>query len=80
MTRETITLTREEQRRMIVLTQVREQRMGAPQAAVLLGLSLRPCRRLLAAFRRDGPAALAHGHRGRPAPNRVSRVLARRIV
>ncbi len=54
--------------------------MGAPQAAVLLGLSLRHCRRLLAAFRRDGPAALAHGNRGRPAPNRVSRVLARRIV
>jgi len=80
MTRETITLTQVEQRRVIVLTQVREQQIDAAHAAALLGLSLRHCRRLLAAFRRAGPAALAHGNRGRPAPNRVPRVLERRIV
>lgn len=80
MTRETITLTQAEQRRVIVLTQVREQRMKARQAAALLGLSLRHCRRLLAAFRRDGPAALAHGNRGRSAANRVPTSLQRRIV
>lgn len=80
MTRETITLTQIEQRRVIVLTQVREQRIDAARAALLLGISLRHCRRLLAAFRRDGPAALAHGNRGRPALNRVPRSLERRIV
>ncbi len=80
MTRETITLTPIEQRRVIVLTQVREQRIDAARAAALLGLSLRHCRRLLAAFRREGPAALAHGNRGRSAPNRVPRSLERRIV
>ena len=80
MTRETITLTQAEQRRVIVLTQVREQRIDAARAAALLGLSLRHCRRLLAAFRREGPAALAHGNRGHPAPNRVPESLERRIV
>src|SRR2546428_6911648 len=80
MTRETITLTQAEQRRVIVLTQVREQRIDAARAAALLGLSLRHCRRLLAAFRREGPAAVAHGNRGHPAPNRVPTSLERRIV
>ncbi len=80
MTRETITLTQTEQRRVIVLTQVREQRIDAARAAALLGLSLRQCRRLLAAFRRAGPAALAHGNRGHPASNRVPRSFERRIV
>src|SRR2546425_2590110 len=61
MTRETITLTQVEQRRVIVLTQVREQRIDAARAAALLGLSLRHCRRLLAAFRREGPATVARG-------------------
>lgn len=54
--------------------------MVAARAALLLNLSLRQSRRLLAAFRRDGPAAFAHGNRGRPAPNRVPRRLDRRIV
>lgn len=80
MTRETITLTQVEQRRAIVLTQVREQRMDAVRAAAVLGISLRHCRRLLAAFRRQGPAALAHGNRGHPAPNRVPTSLEQRLV
>ena len=80
MTRETITLTQAEQQRVIVLTAVRERHVGAARAATLLGISLRHCRRLLVAFRRDGPAALAHGNRGRPAPNRVPKSLERRIV
>src|SRR3972149_1931804 len=48
MTRETITLTREEQRRLMVLTEVRAGHLLARQAAQVLGLSLRHCRRLLA--------------------------------
>ena len=72
MTRETITLTQVEQRRVIVLTQVREQRIDARHAAALLGLSLRHCRRLLAAFRRDGPVHLPpDGTRASPVEERV---------
>src|SRR3989304_115817 len=65
MTRETITLTREEQRRLMVLTEVRAGHLLARQAAQVLGLSLRHCRRLLARFRHRGAAALAHRNRGR---------------
>ena len=34
-----------------------------------MGVSTRHTRRILAAYRKDGAAALAHGHRGRRAPN-----------
>jgi transposase len=73
-------LTHEEQRRVKVLTEVREGRLRAQEAARLLSLSVRHCRRLLAAFRRDGPAALAHGNRGRPPHNRFPRTLQPRVL
>ena len=39
------------------------------QAAALMGVSARHTRRILAAYRKEGVAALAHGHRGRRPPN-----------
>ena len=41
------------------------------QAAELLGISERQVRRILAAYRRDGAAALVHGNRGRKPRNSV---------
>ena len=43
--------------------------MTLEQAATLMGVSTRHTRRILAAYRGEGAAALAHGHRGRRAPN-----------
>ncbi len=80
MPRETITLNQEEQRRVVVLTSVREGRLTIPKAAGLLQMSERHTKRLLAAFRREGPAALAHGNRGRTPPNRLSAALRKRVV
>ena len=37
-----------------------------------MGVSTRHTRRILAAYREEGAAALAHGHRGRRAPNTTS--------
>ncbi len=45
-----------------------------------MGLSVRHTWRLLAAFRRHGPAALVHGNRGRPAYNGVPGTIERRVV
>ncbi len=80
MTKETITLNSREQRRAIALTAVLEGRLRAVQAAELLRISLRHRRRLLAAYRRGGPAALAHGNRGRPARNRLPAAVRKRVV
>lgn len=54
-----------EQKRAMILTGVIEGRLIASEAAELMGLSERHLRRLRRAFVRDGPAALAHGNRGR---------------
>jgi transposase len=51
--------------RQRALAQVESGDLTAAAAAALLGRSVRQVRRLLAAYRRDGPAALVHGNRGR---------------
>ena len=54
-------------------TQGPEQPVGRAndrgQVAELMGVSTRHTRRILAAYRKEGVAALAHGHRGRRPPN-----------
>jgi len=60
-----VTLNRKEQKRLMVLNQVEVGWMRGREAAEVLGLSLRHVRRILAAYRKEGAAALAHGNRGR---------------
>ena len=42
-----------------------EYQLPIAQAAEIMGISERHTKRLLAAYRKEGPAALAHGNRGR---------------
>jgi len=58
-------LNKKEQRRLVVLNQVEVGKMVGREASELLDLSLRHVRRILAAYRKEGAAALAHGNRGR---------------
>lgn len=66
-----LTLSEREQTRLEILNRVRERGLSVREASVLLGLGERHTWRILAAYRKDGAAALAHGNRGRPAPNAV---------
>ena len=50
------------------------------QAAEVLGVTERHAWRILAAYRREGAAALAHGSKGRRPPNAVSDELAEAVV
>ena len=61
---ETLTLTQKEQARLQVLNSLLAEHMTLDQAATLMGVSARHTRRILAAYRREGAAALAHGNRG----------------
>ena len=61
-----------EQTRLHVLNSVLEQQLPVVRAAEILGVSERHAWRLLAAYRREGAAALAHGNRGRKPRNAVS--------
>ena len=60
-----MTLTAKEQKRIQVLAGVLEGGIKLAQASELMGVSERHAWRLLAAFKREGAAAIAHGNRGR---------------
>ena len=62
-------MTPKEQTRLQVLNSLLAEHMTLDQAATLMGVGTRHTRRMLAAYREQGAAAIAHGHRGRKAPN-----------
>ncbi len=64
----------------MVLNQVEVGEVIAGKAAELLGLSLRHVRRVLAAYRKEGAQALAHGNRGRKPYNALEEGLRRQVV
>ena len=67
-----LTLNPIEQTKPHVLNSVLEHQLPVARAAELLGVSERHAWRILAAYRREGAAALAHGNRGRKPRNTVS--------
>ena len=70
--KERVTLNRKEHKRLIMLNQVEAGYATAGEVAETLGLPLRHMRRLLAAYRKEGAAALAHGNRGRKSHNTLA--------
>lgn len=66
-----LTLTQREQTRLQVLNRLVAQQLTTREAAAILGLSERHTWRMLAAYRKEGAAALAHGNRGRRPRNAV---------
>ena len=60
-----LTLTNKEEARLQVLNGVLEGKVAVADAAGLMEVSERHTWRLLAAYRKEGAAAVAHGNRGR---------------
>ncbi len=77
---ETISLNKKEQKRVLVLNQVIAGQTTAEAAAELLGLSERQVWRILAAYRKEGAAALVHGNRGRKPVNALEAGLRDRVL
>ncbi len=69
-----------EQKRVITLIDVEKGVMTGRQAAGVMNISLRQVRRLLAAYRKEGIAALAHGNRGRKPPNAIKADLRQQVL
>ena len=67
--KEEVTLNFKEQRRLLVLNQVETKQLNRAKATELLHISLRHLKRIIAAYRKEGAAALAHGNRGKKPPN-----------
>ncbi len=75
-----MTLNQKEQARLQVLNSLLAEHMTIEQASTLMGVSTRHTRRILAAYRKDGAAALAHGNRGRRPANATSETISTGIV
>jgi transposase len=76
----TVTLNSKEQHRLGILNRVIGGQMTVMEAARLLDLSERQTRRLLAAYKKEGAAALAHGNRGRTPANALPEALRQQVV
>ncbi len=74
------TAQRAPERRVIVLTQVVSGAMSVAAAATCLQVSERHTKRLLAAFRRGGVAALVHGNRGRQPAHTLSMAVRQQVI
>ena len=75
-----VTLTPKEQSRLQVLNSLAAEQITLDQAAEVMGVTPRHVRRILAAYRERGAAALAHGHRGRRPANATPEALASDVV
>ena len=73
-------MTPKEQGRLQVLNSLLAEHMTLDQAAELMGLSPRHTRRILAAYQRNGAAALAHGLRGRKPANAIPETTRSRVA
>ena len=73
---EHVRLTQQEQAKLQVLNNLLAGYMTTEQAAILMGVSTRHTRRILAAYREKGASAIAHGNRGRRPANCTPSTLA----
>ena len=73
-------MTQQEQARLQVLNSLLTGHMTTEQAATLMGVSTRHTRRILAAYRREGAAAIAHGNRDRRPANATAETMATHVV
>ena len=80
MEKETISLNQKEQQRVMVLNRVERGELTGNEAAGLMGLCVRQVRRLLAAYRKEGIAAIAHGNRGHRPAHAVGKAVRKRVV
>jgi transposase len=80
VTMEKVTLNQKEQNRLMVLNKVSSKALSAKQAGVLLGISLRHTRRILAGYRNYGTKALAHSNRGRKPANIIDMATREQVV
>jgi transposase len=77
---ERLTLTTKEQNRLQILNGVLEKHWPMREAARLMGLSERQGWRILAAYRKEGAAALAHDNRGRMPANVTPQAIREKII
>ena len=75
-----VILTMREQHKLKLVIDYEAGKIRAQRAAELLGISKRQFRRMVAAYRQRGIAAMAHGNRGKVPANRISEQVQQEIL
>ncbi len=75
-----VILTMREQHKLKMVIDYEAGKVRAQRAAELLGISKRQFRRMVAAYRQRGIAAMAHGNRGKVPANRISEQVQQEIL
>ena len=75
-----LTLSKKEQKRLVVLNGVEKRELAMAEAAQIMGVSERQGWRLLAAYRKEGAAGLAHGNRGRKPVNGLAEEIRDQVI
>ena len=78
--KETLTLNTQEQKRVLVLNRILAGQLSTVEAAILLNLSHRQVQRMLAAYRKEGAAAVIHGNRGRKPTHRIEDEVRQQVI
>lgn len=78
--KERLTLNREEQKRLLVMNEIEKKKMKVREAVEVLGISERQGWRILAAYREEGAAGIAHGNRGRTPLHVLGEEIRERVV
>ncbi len=78
--KEEVTLNTKEQRRLVILNQVEVKQLSRDKARELMGISSRHLKRIIAAYRKEGAAALAHGNRGKRPHNALDEGLKSQVL
>ena len=78
--KERLTLNRKEQKRLLVMNEIEKKKMKVREAVEVLGISERQGWRILAAYREEGAAGIAHGNRGRTPLHVLGEEIRERVV
>jgi len=65
---------------MMILNRIQAGELSAAEAALLMQVSERHVRRLLATYREEGAAAIAHGNRGRQPAHTIAQEIRDRVL
>ena len=78
--KERLTLNGREQKRLLVMNEIEKKKMKVREAGEVLGISERQGWRILAAYREEGAAGIAHGNRGRRSLRVLGEEIRERVV
>jgi transposase len=80
MEKELITLSTRELERLRIISKVMDRSMTQMEASTILGITDRQIRNLIVKIREKGNKGIAHGNRGREAPNKMAKAQEERIA